>query len=95
VAVKLKENCKAIIPLTKLCHDFLKGIFPKEYHQQIKMLGLQSVQCVINTTKRRECSGNLPLRLVFVLRAVSRHCTPSQIFKFHQNPAIINTNMLF
>ena len=32
---------KAIIPQTKMCHDFLKDIFQKEYHRQKKRPGHQ------------------------------------------------------
>jgi hypothetical protein len=34
--VKVPGNFKAIIPLTKMCRDLLKGIFQKEYYRQKK-----------------------------------------------------------
>ena len=39
---KLKGKWKAIIPLTKMCHDFLKDISPKESHQQARRPGQRS-----------------------------------------------------
>jgi len=34
--VKLKGKCKVIIPLTKMCHDFLKGIPSPQKSHHIK-----------------------------------------------------------
>jgi len=34
--VKVSGNSKAIIPQTKMCRDFLKDIFQKEYHRRKK-----------------------------------------------------------
>jgi hypothetical protein len=78
-AVNLKGKCNAIIPLTKMYRDCSKGIFPKEYHLQRKRSGQQKgVWCATNATKgRRQCFGATIVRLDFVLRAVSRHFTPS------------------
>jgi len=38
---RVSGNFKAIIPQTKMCHDFLKDIFQKEYHRQKKRPGQQ------------------------------------------------------
>jgi hypothetical protein len=80
---KLKGKWKAIIPLTKMCHDFLKEISPKESHQQARRPGQQSgVYCVINTTKgRRQYFDAMTVRLDFALKDVSRHSIPSYTFK--------------
>jgi len=34
--VKLKRKCKAIIPSTKMCHDFLKDFSPEKSHHRKK-----------------------------------------------------------
>ena len=34
--VEVSGNFKAIIPQTKMCHDFLKAIFQEKYHRQKK-----------------------------------------------------------
>ena len=39
--VKVSGNFKVIIPQTKMCCDFLKDIFQKEYHQLKKRPGQQ------------------------------------------------------
>jgi len=39
--VKVSGNFKAIIPRTKMCRNFLKDIFQKEYHRQNKRPGQQ------------------------------------------------------
>jgi hypothetical protein len=71
VGEKLKGKWKAIIPLTKMCHNFLKDISPKESHQQARPGQRSGVYCVINTTKgRRQCFDALIVWLDFAFKDV-------------------------
>jgi len=52
---RVSGNFKAIIPQTKMCHDFLKDIFQKEYHQQ-KKKARPTKRCVVcyKNNRRKE-----------------------------------------
>jgi len=51
--VKVSGNFEAIIPWTKMCRDFLKDIFQKEYHRQNKARPARRlVMCYINNRRK-------------------------------------------
>jgi len=77
--MKMSSNFKAIIPRTKMCHDFLKDIFQKEYHRQKKSPGQQEgVLCVTKRIEgRRQCFYAPNVKQPYVLKNVSKHFTPS------------------
>ena len=76
--VKVSGNFKAIIPRTKMCRDFLKDIFQKEYHRQKKRPGQQGgVQCYKNNRIKETVFGAPNVKQPYVLKNVSWHFTPS------------------
>ena len=74
MGVKLKGKHKAVIPLTKICCDFLTAISPERIQPTEKKARPTKRFVVLQT---RQCFGTLIFRLHFVLKAVSRHSIPS------------------
>jgi len=52
--MKVSGYFKAIIPETKMCRDFLKDIFQKEYHRQKKRPGQQRGVVCYKNNRRKE-----------------------------------------
>jgi hypothetical protein len=76
------DKYKAVIPLKRMCCDFLEDISLKESTYRGGGQAKKEVCSVfINTTQgKRQCFGALNVRLDFALKVVSRHFTPKQNF---------------
>jgi len=76
--VEVSGCLKAIIPQTKMCCDFLKDIFHKEYHRQKIGQAKKEVCSVTKTIEgRRQCFVAQNVKQPYVLKNVSMHFTPS------------------